>query len=150
MAHAMVGKGCKMIAYRAAASREESSRGGKGKALMVDRNRRKQLASDYKQTRREAGIYRITNRENGKSLVASSTNLDSVRSKMEFARTTNSPGVLGYQLKSDVLKFGIEAFALEILEVLEVQPEMTDVQIRADLRTLEQLWREKYDQDQLY
>ncbi len=150
MAQAMIGKGCKMIAYGATVSRDESSRGRKGKVLMVDRSRRKQLASDYKQTRREAGIYRITNSENGKSLIASSTNLDSVRSKMEFARTTNSPGVLGYQLKSDVLKFGIEAFALEILEVLEVKPEMTDAQIRADLKTLEQLWTEKYASSELY
>ncbi len=117
---------------------------------MVDRNRRKELTSNYKQTRREAGIYRIVNGQTGKALLGSSLNLDSVRSKMEFARSTNSPGVLGYKLKSDLLKYGGEAFTLEILEVLEVTPEMTDAQVRADLATLEHLWREKYEPGELY
>ncbi len=117
---------------------------------MVDRSRRKELTNEYKQTRREAGVYRIVNGQTGKSLIGSSTNLDSVRNKLEFARTTSSSGTLGYQLKPDVERFGIDTFSLEILEVLDVKPEMTDAQVRADLATLEQLWREKYDPEDLY
>lgn len=117
---------------------------------MSDRSHRKELISEYKQTRREAGVYRIVNKQTGKALLGSSLNLDSVRSKMEFARTTGSSGVLGYQLKRDIERLGIESFELEILEVLETKPEMTDAQVRADLTTLEQLWRERYEADELY
>lgn len=39
--------------------------------------------------------------------------------------------------------FGIEAFGLEVLDVLEVTPEMTPAGVQADLRALEELWREK-------
>ena len=117
---------------------------------MPGRSRRKELVSEYKQTRREAGVYRIVNSTSGKALLGSSTNLDSVRNKLEFARKTNSPGTLGYQLKADEQRLGIDAFALEILEVLDVAPEMSEAQIRADLQTLEQLWREKYGPADLY
>jgi hypothetical protein len=117
---------------------------------MVDRNRRNELTSSYKQTRREAGVYRIVNTATGKALLGSSPNLESVRSKMDFARAIKSPGVFGYQLKGDIQRLGIESFDLEILEVLEVTPEMTDSRIRADLATLEGLWREKYDPEALY
>lgn len=117
---------------------------------MVDRGRRKELTSAYKQVRRDAGVYRIINTESGKSLIASSPDLESVRNKMEFARTTNSSGVLGYQLKADVERLGIDAFSLEILEVLDETAEATDAQRRADLATLEQLWREKFAPEELY
>lgn len=117
---------------------------------MVDRNRRKELVSDYKQTPREAGVYRIVNTENGRALIGSSTNMNSVRSKLEFARSTHSYGVFGYQLKDDMRQYGIDSFTLEILELLDVKPEMTDAQVRSDLNTLEQLWRERYAPDSLY
>ncbi len=117
---------------------------------MTDRSRRKELALEYKQTRREAGVYRIVNKQNDKSLLGSSLNLDSVRSKMEFARTTGSSGVLGYQLKSDIERLGIGSFELEILEVLEVRPETSDAQVRADLTALEQLWRKRSESVSLY
>ena len=42
------------------------------------------------------------------------------------------------------------AFALDVLEVLEVRPELTPAEIRADLATLEELWREKLDPATLY
>ena len=50
----------------------------------------------------------------------------------------------------DVRTFGIAAFSLEILEVLDVRPEMTQTEILADLKTLEELWREKLDPSLLY
>lgn len=84
------------------------------------------------------------------ALLGSSLNLDSVSSKMEFARKTGSSGVLGYQLKSDIERLGIASFQLEILEVLETKPEMSDAQMRADLTALEQLWRERYAAEALY
>lgn len=117
---------------------------------MTDRARRKELLAEYKENPPEAGVYRIVNRENGKVLLGSTANLQSIRSKVDFARSTGAAGALGHRLRRDIQAFGIDAFELEILDVLEIRPEMTTAEIRADLATLEQLWREKYDTATLY
>ena len=69
---------------------------------------------------------------------------------MEFARSTNAATIFGYKMAPDVRTYGIDAFSLEILEVLDVRPEMTQAEILADLKTLEELWREKQDPSLLY
>jgi hypothetical protein len=117
---------------------------------MNDRMRRRELREQYKQTRPEAGVYRIVNRENGKSLLGSTTNLPSLRAKMEFAQSTNTPGALDRHLAKEINKYGLAAFFLEVLEVLEVKPETSPAQLQQDLQTLEALWRERYDPALLY
>lgn len=60
------------------------------------------------------------------------------------------PGVLDHRLSKDIRQFGIDAFSLEVLEVLETRPERTQAEIQDDLATLEELWREKLDTSRLY
>lgn len=117
---------------------------------MESKSRRKQLVEEYRQTRPEAGVYRIVNRQTGKMLLESSANLASVHAKLAFGQKTESPGVFGYKIAPDIRQYGIGSFELEILEVLDTTPEMTQAEILADLNALEQLWREKYDPSTLY
>ncbi|HEX5417926.1 MAG TPA: GIY-YIG nuclease family protein [Chloroflexota bacterium] len=117
---------------------------------MSNQSRRKELREQYEQNPPEAGMYRIVNRENGKSLLSSSPNLASVRGRLEFAKSTNTPSALDLRLSADIRQFGLDAFSLEILEVLEIKPEMTPAEIRDDLAALEALWREKFDPSQIY
>lgn len=117
---------------------------------MSEQSRRKELRDRYEQRRPEAGVYRIVNRRNNKALLGSSPDLTSVRNKLEFARATNSPSALDYRLKDDIRQDGIDAFALEVLEVLPIKPEMTPAQIREELAALEALWRETLDPTLLY
>lgn len=98
----------------------------------------------------EAAVYRLVNTRTGKALLGSTTNLSSLRNKLSFARSTKSAGVLDQRLRHDLHEYGIDAFALEVLEPLATLPEMTDAEILADLATLEALWREKYDPAPLY
>jgi len=58
--------------------------------------------------------------------------------------------VLDRRLSADIRAFGIAAFSLEVLDVLDVTPEMTQADILEDLAMLEQLWREKLDPSLLY
>lgn len=95
-------------------------------------------------------MYRIINNQNNKALLGSTSNLASIRNKLEFAKSTNSPGALDHRLREDIRQFGIDAFSLEVLEVLDSKPEMTTAEIREDLATLEDLWREKLDHALLY
>jgi hypothetical protein len=118
--------------------------------IMNDQVRRKELRAQYKQSHPEAGVYRIINRENNKVLLGSSPNLASVRNRVAFAKSTNSPGALDQRLREDIRRFGIDAFSLEILEVLDTKPEMTPAEIRDDLAVLEELWRERQDHALLY
>ncbi len=117
---------------------------------MTEKTRRKELVDEYKQNRPEAGVFRIVNNRNNRVLVGSTSNLASMESKMRFARSTGSASALHFALKEDGRKFGIEAFDLEILEVLDTKPESTSDQILSDLAVLESLWREKQDPSLLY
>src|SRR5215471_3963106 len=106
---------------------------------MADKSRRKQLTDDYKRSHPEAGVYRLVNTATGRVLLGSSLNLTSVQSKLDFARATKSPGALtalDHRLATDVRQYGLDAFTLEILEVLDVRPEQTTAEIRDDLAAL--------------
>lgn len=117
---------------------------------MTDKARRKELTEQYRQTIPEAGVFLIRNAGNGRALLGSTVDLGSLRNKLEFARTTNMPSVLDGRLTRDIEQFGIDSLSLEVLEVVEVSPEMTDGQVRDDLATLESLWREKLGSSTLY
>jgi hypothetical protein len=117
---------------------------------MSDDHRRKALRAQYKETRPPAGVYRIVNRHTHKVLVGSALNLDSVRNKLAFAQATGTPTVLDRRLIGDLQTYGIDAFALEVLDVLPITPELSETRIREDLATLEQLWRDKEDPGLLY
>jgi len=117
---------------------------------MDQKSRRRELVDEYKRSGPEAGVYRLTNTETGKVFLGSTLNLGSMRGKLDFGRATGSVTVLDRKLHADARQYGIEAFALDVLEVLEVRPELTPAEIRADLATLEELWREKLDPATLY
>lgn len=117
---------------------------------MTDRARRKALREQAAQTRPQAGVYRIVNRDNGNYLLGASNNLAAEQNKLAFARKANSAGALDHRLRHDFQQFGPDAFDFETLEVLEVKPEQTPMQIADDLATLEELWREKLDPASLF
>jgi hypothetical protein len=117
---------------------------------MNEKARRKQLLSDARHSRPEAGVYCIVNSRSGKALLGSAVNLASVRGKLEFARTTGTPSALDWRSVADAREFGLEALSLEVLEPLETTTDMTPARIRDDLNALEQLWRERLDPSLLY
>jgi hypothetical protein len=106
-------------------------------------DRRRELRTSYEQRTPEAGIYALRNTDSGKILVCSSTDLRSVRNRFDFARSTGSVGALDGRVASDARKVGVAAFALEILDRLSVEPDMTPDQLSADLAELERLWKAK-------
>ena len=110
---------------------------------MPDASRRKELKSEYRQSPREAGVYRFINTQTGRFLVASTTDIASIQNKLDFARSTGGAGVFDYRMKPDIKLSGIEAISLEILETFDPEPTMTAEEIKRDLATLVELWREK-------
>lgn len=117
---------------------------------MSEQDRRRELVRQYKETWPEAGVYCIRNSHSGKVLVGSTPNLPSLRSKLAFAESTGMAGALDHRLMDDVRRHGFGILSLEILETLQPPSEATEKEIRADLATLEALWREKFDAALLY
>ena len=98
---------------------------------MTDKARRRELKQQARQNPPEAGVYRIVNKKAGTYLLGSAVNLDSMRSKLAFARSTGSPSALDLRLKAEVIRDGLESFDLEILDTLTVTLEMTTAEVRA-------------------
>ena len=99
---------------------------------------KKELIQQYKLTNRPMGIYQIRNLVNDKVFVESSVNLTGILNRQEFALKLK--GHKNKQLQADWNEFGAENFVFEILEEI-VQRENLD--IKAELEFLEDLWLEK-------
>jgi len=117
---------------------------------MTSADRRRELRTEYEQRPTEPAVYLVRNTVTGRALLASALDLRTVRNKLDFARATNLAGALDGRLTADVREYGIEAFRLEVLDTLEVKPEATRADVIADLRALEDLWREKLADESLY
>ena len=117
---------------------------------MVDRERRRELREEFERIRPEAGVYLIRNGKSGRALLGSTRNLAALRNRVDFARRTGMHSALDLRLREETARDGIDAFSLEVLEILEVTPEMTETQMLADLGALEELWRERLDPETLY
>jgi hypothetical protein len=117
---------------------------------MADRTRRKELSAQYKEAPPPAGVYRIVNTRTNQVFIGVSPNLDSMRGKLEFARATGGISVLDRRLHAAIREHGLDAFTLDVLDTLDVKPEMTTADIRKELAVLEELWREQQDPALLY
>jgi hypothetical protein len=117
---------------------------------MTSAGRRRELRAQYEQRQPRAGVYALRNVVTGRVLVASTIDLDNVRNRLEFARSTGAPSALDGRLVADVRQYGIDAFVLDVLDTLTLAPGMTPDDARADLAALEQLWREKLAADPHY
>ena len=117
---------------------------------MADQSRRRELKANYKESQREAGVYALRNSQTGKVLIGSALNLASMRNKLAFARSTNSPGALDLRLRHEIETYGVDAFELDIFESFQPSPEQSDTEIRKDLEALDQLHRENIEPQLLY
>lgn len=110
---------------------------------MTDKSRRRELREEARQHPPDAGIYAIRHAATGRVVVASAVNLAAARNKFEFAVQTEAVSALDGQLGGDIRTHGLEGLAFEVLEVVPAEPGRSDAELRADLATLEALWRDQ-------
>lgn len=102
-------------------------------------NRRQELQQQYKDTKQEAGVFQIRNTSNGKVWIVSTKNLRSMNGKrLELAMSTH----LNKALQKEWNEFGGDAFAIEVLEVLQVK-ETGYFDANDALKKLEEKWLEQ-------
>jgi hypothetical protein len=105
----------------------------------MDKDRKKELVSQYNQAKKQAGVYRILNTKNNKSFVASAPDLTSVNGRKFMLETGKHDNK---ELQDEWSSFGEKAFVFEVLEVLTVKDEPF-YDKRGELKKLEEKWLEK-------
>jgi hypothetical protein len=99
-------------------------------------DRRAELRRQAREARPEAVVYQIRNVRNGKLLVESTPNLRTLNGrKVELSRGIHSNA----RLRADLEAMGSEAFAFEVLEVLE-ETEEGLVWRKDALKRLQEAW----------
>jgi hypothetical protein len=109
----------------------------------MDRDRRRQLADEYRLRPREAAVYLIRDGRSGRALLASTPDLASLRNRFDFALATGTASAIDGRITTAIAPDGLDALSLEVIDVLEVDATATEAQVRDDLAALEAAWREK-------
>jgi hypothetical protein len=115
--------------------------------MTTDRQRKKDLVAEYKQTFRPMGVYQIRNLDNGKIFVAGSMNLDAARNRHEFTSLRSAQPPIP-ELHADWTRDGGTRFVFEELDRLTPREgaTATDAELKAyreELDALVELWLEK-------
>lgn len=115
---------------------------------MLDKQQKKELATNYKQTFRAMGVYQIRNTQNDKIFVNGSMDLDGMRNRLEFCKQMNTNTF--NELQKDWTTFGGQVFVFEVLDRIEPRDEiMLDAadlkSYRSEVDALLELWLEKLE-----
>ncbi|MBC2327678.1 GIY-YIG nuclease family protein [Listeria booriae] len=109
----------------------------------MDRDTKKKMINEYKQTKHRAGVYRFVSRETGKYVLAASMDLRGIQNKYQFAIKMKSPGALPWIMANEASKYGLDTIELEELELVDIKDEMTNDDIKEELEVILELWQEK-------
>ncbi|NOU68598.1 GIY-YIG nuclease family protein [Paenibacillus sp. LMG 31461] len=115
---------------------------------MLDKQKKKELATNYKQTFRAMGVYQIRNTQNDKIFVNGSMDLDGMKNRLEFCKQMNTNTF--NELQKDWATFGGQVFVFEVLDRIEPRDEiMLDAadlkSYRSEVDALLELWLEKLE-----
>lgn len=109
---------------------------------------KKELMREYRERKETGGVYAIRNVSTGKTLILSTGSIEKAPNLFEFSRMTGS--CVHPALADDWAAQGPDAFRLEILETLDRKETQNPEEFRDDIRALEELWKEKYQNEDLY
>jgi len=109
---------------------------------------RKNLINEYKQRKIVGGVYRLTNTRNGMYFLDYAANIQAKQNSFNFMVSSGS--CFHYKLKEDWEAFGGKAFIFEILETIEKKEEQSQDEFIDDLKILEHMWSEKFDEFSKY
>jgi hypothetical protein len=114
----------------------------------LDSQTKKELREQYAEREIIGGTYLIRNTKTGRALLDTAANLQSIKNRFEFTRST---GTCPYaKLQADWTAQNGEGFELSVLEELQKGGTQTDKEFKADLETLKGLWTEKLVNENLY
>ena len=116
--------------------------------MSIDKDRKKEIVSEYKQRITTGGVYKITNTANGRYMLKAEVDLQSFQNRFDFNQKMK--GCLHPKMRKDHNEFGSEVFVLEFLEEVEKKEDESAMGFRDRLKRMEEAWAEKYDQEKAY
>jgi hypothetical protein len=116
--------------------------------MAMDKDRKREIASEYKQRKTTGGVYKITDTVNGKYMLKAEVDLQSFQNRFNFSMRMNS--CLHPKLQKDFNEHGADAFTLEFLEKTERKEDESAMGFRDRLKRLEEVWAERFDREKAY
>lgn len=104
---------------------------------------KKELLEQYKMRKVIGGVCAIVNTVTGEKFITAQTELSAYQNRFSFSKATGS--CVEMKLQRDWIKYGAEAFQLEVLESLEKKEDQSDADFKTDLATLLELKLEKLE-----
>lgn len=102
----------------------------------MDTDRKRQIASQYKQKRLTGGVCRISCTAGGE-WVLSSVDIEGLKNRFTFARATGS--CILPAMRTQWEKYGKDAFSFEVLETLEQSEGQSREDFARDIAELEKI-----------
>ncbi|MBC2016965.1 GIY-YIG nuclease family protein [Listeria seeligeri] len=109
----------------------------------MNKNNRKELIRAYKEKAPDAGVYRFISRESGKFLIDNTMDLKGIANKLAFGVKIGTGNMLPPEMAKEAKQYGIETIDFEILEKVDIKPEMTKADIKEENDLLLSLWLER-------
>lgn len=114
----------------------------------MEKQRKKEIITEYKQKKSTGGVYRIYNKETGKGFIKGDENLEAVENRLLFSQKINSAFTI--VMAREWAEYGPDCFAMEILEETKIGDEESSRAFKDRLKKLEEKWKERYTPEQLY
>jgi hypothetical protein len=114
----------------------------------MDKARKREIVSEYKQRKTTGGVYKVTNTANGRYMLKAEVDLQSFQNRFNFNQRMK--GCLHPKMRKDFDEFGSDVFVLEFLEEVEEKEGESTMGFRDRLKRLEEAWSEKFDQEKAY
>ena len=95
-------------------------------------------------------IYAIKNLANNKVLIGSTTIFKDLERMFKEAKKTNPSKILSLELQEEWKKCGAENFVLEVLEEFEQEEGQLFEEFEDELLEAEEMWKERFDEKDLY
>lgn len=114
----------------------------------MDKERRKALLAAYKTRTVIGGIYRLVNTENGLYYLQSTDDMQATRNWFESCRIFGDCTLPPIQ--EDWRKYGMDAFQLEELDLLEKKETQSRQEFQKDLKALLELWSDQLPSEGRY
>ena len=107
----------------------------------MDKDRKRELIQQYKQTRPLMGILIIRSRTSNKCCLQTTQNINGAINGTRFK--LNMGGHVNKELQKEWKEFGSENFKIEVLEYLEYDKDESKTDYSEDLALLQSIWEEK-------
>ena len=116
--------------------------------IEVDKERKREIITEYKQRKETGGVFRLVNEKTGRYWLKAERDLESFKNRIEFSKRVNTCPM--GKMQKEWNEFGAGSFLLEILEEIEKKETESRTGFRDRLKKLEESWAEKFDKEKAY